>query len=97
MMEGLSLLLGEELGFLFVADCEEMVCSWGCTCSGDCLGEVINDFCCVLYHRYLYDRLGEIIGHSKIVVNSSTVDDKAVAIYCGKIGCKLSDLKEADM
>jgi hypothetical protein len=43
-MEDLGLLLREELGFLFVADCEEMVCSWGGACSGDCLGEVVNDF-----------------------------------------------------
>ncbi len=69
-MEGLGLLLGEELGFMFVADCEEMVCSWCGACSGDCLGEVVNDFCRVLDHRYLcYDWIGEIKGHSKIVMD----------------------------
>jgi hypothetical protein len=97
-MEGLGLLLEEELGFLFVADCEEMVCSWYGAYSGDCLGEVVNDFCCVLDHRYLcYARLGKVKVHLKVVVDWSVVDDEAIAIYCGKIGCKLSDLKGVDM
>ncbi len=92
MIEGLGLLLGEELSFLFVTDCEEMVCSWCGACSGDCLGQVINDFCRVLDHRYLcYAGLGEINIHSKVVVDWATVDNEAVAIYIGKIGCKLSD------
>ncbi len=94
MMEGLGMLLREELGFLFITDCEEMVCSWCGACSGDCLGEVVNDFCRVLDHRYLcYAGLGVIRVHSKVVMEWSAVDNKAVAMYCGKIGCKLSDLE----
>ncbi len=94
MLEGLDLLHREELGFLFVADCEEMFCSWCVACSVDCLGEVVNDFCCVLDHRYLcHAGLGEIKVHFKVVMDWSTVEDGAIAIYCGKIGCKLSDLK----
>ncbi len=73
-MEGLGVLLGEELGFLFVVVCEEMVCSWCGACSGDCLREVVNDFCHVLDHRYLCNaRLGEIKVHSKVVVDWSAV------------------------
>jgi hypothetical protein len=80
-MEGLGLLVGEELDFLFVADCEEMVCSWCGACSGDSLGDVLNDFCHALDHRYLcYAGLGDIKVHSKVVVDWSAVDDKAVAI-----------------
>jgi hypothetical protein len=72
----LGLLLGEELGFLFVMDCEKIICSWGGACSGDCLWEVGNDFCCLLDHRYLCDaRLGEIKVHSKVVVDWSAVDN----------------------
>jgi hypothetical protein len=98
MMESLGLLLGEELGFLFFADCEEMICSWGGACSGDWHGEVINDFCHVFDYRYLCNaRMGEIKVHSKVVMNWSVVDNKAVAIYCGKIGCKLRDLEGFDL
>ncbi len=98
MMEGLGLLLGEELGFLLVGVFEDMVCSWCGACSGDCLGEVVEDLCGVLDHRYLcYARLGEIKVHSKVVVDWSAVDNKVIAIYCGKIGCKLSDLEGVDM
>jgi hypothetical protein len=32
-MEGLGLLLGEELGFMIVTDCEEVVYSWDGTCN----------------------------------------------------------------
>jgi hypothetical protein len=98
VMEGLGLLLGEELGFLFVMDCEEIVYSWGGAYSGDCLGEVVNDFCCVFAHRYLCNAgLGEIKVHSKVVVSWSSVDNEAVAIYYGKIGFKLSDLEGFNM
>ncbi len=63
-----------------------------------CLWEVANDFCCSLDHRYLCDAgLGEIKDHSKVVVDWSAVDIKAVVIYCGKIGCELSDLEGVDM
>ena len=97
-MEGLGILLGEEVNFLFVTDCEEMVCSWGGICNGDCLREVVNDFCCVFDHRYLCNAgLGEIKIHSKVVMNWSMVDNETVAVYCGKIGCKLSDLEGFDM
>ncbi len=69
-MEGLGLLLGEKLGFLFVADCEENICSWCGACSGDSLGEVVNDVCHVFDHRYLcYAGLGENKVHSKVVVD----------------------------
>jgi hypothetical protein len=96
-MKGLGLLVREELGFLFFIDCEETVCSWGGACSGDCLGEVVNDFCCVFDHRYLCNAgLGEIKVHSKVVMNWSTVDDEVIAIYCGKISCKFSDLEWFD-
>ncbi len=82
------------IGVLFIADCEEMVCSWCGTFSGDFLGEVVNDFCHVLDHRYLcYARLGEIKVHSKVVMDWSAVEDEAIAIHCGKIGCILSDLE----
>ena len=96
-MEGLGLFLGEELGFLFITDCEQMVCSWSGACSGDCLGEAVNDFCCVFDHRYLCNPgLGEIKFHSKVVMNWSMADNKAIAIYCGKIGYKLGDLERVN-
>jgi hypothetical protein len=36
---------------------------------------------------------GEIEVHSEVVVNWATMDNKAIAIYCCKIGCKFHDLE----
>ncbi len=52
MMEGLGLLLREELGFLFVSNCEEMVSSMVHEVV-IFLGKVVNDFLHLIDHRYL--------------------------------------------
>ncbi len=61
-------------------------------------GKSSRTFLCVVDHRYLCNAwLGEIEVHSKVVVDWATMDNKAVAIYCCKIGCKFCDLEGVDV
>ena len=98
MVKGLCLCLGEALGIFFIPDSKEVVGSGGGAWDSDSFEEFFKDFLCVFDHGYLCNAwLREFKIHAKVVMNSASTDNEAIAIYCSEIGCKLCDLKGVDV